>query len=201
MHAIVEADVSRRTGLEAPHMRRLVALIDGIRAESGRPVPDPDPADGGTEARLLLLLETPGPAVGSTGMVSRDNPAPTARNLSRFLDSAGIARIDTLIWNAVPFVIHAPGARNRAPRPAEIREGLRWLPSLLDLLPQLTVAVLAGRVAGQAFATLSAARPKLPVVEMPHPSPTIVCTSPAIPARIASALAEAATQLRGGTDA
>ena len=59
---------------------------------TGRPVPDADPADGGIGARCLLLLETPGPSIGRTGFVSRDNPTPTAGNLRRFLPGRPIAR-------------------------------------------------------------------------------------------------------------
>lgn len=186
------------TGLDAPHMRPLAAFAARLRDDLGRPVPDADPDDGGVAARLLLLLETPGPSIPHTGVVSRDNPTPTGANLRRFLDEAGIGRGEMLLWNAIPFVIHAPGARNRAPRRAEVAEGLQCLPPLLDLLPDLRVAVLAGRVAGSAEPALRQARPNLPVLLMPHPSPTIVCTSPEIPARIRAALAAAAAILRGG---
>lgn len=177
------------------HLAPLLGFAAELRRTTGRPVPDADPADGGTAARLLLLLETPGPAITRTGIVSRDNPTPTAANLRRFLAAAGIARGETLIWNAVPFVIHAPGARNRAPLRAEIRQGLALLPPLLRLLPRLRVAVLAGRVAGEAEGTLRAARPALEVLRMPHPSPTYVCTSPDVPRRIASTLAHASALL------
>lgn len=158
-------------------------------------MPEPDPLDGGAEARLLLLLETPGPAVGRTGLVTRDGANGTAANLFRFLGEAGIPRRETLIWNAVPWVIHAPGALNRAPRVPEIRDGQGYLAPLLAALPRLAVAVLSGRVAGLARPTLEALRPGLPLVAIPHPSPTIVCTSPAIPARIRAGLAEAAVLL------
>lgn len=178
----------------------LERLVKALRAESGRAVPGFDPCDGGADARLLLLLETPGPRIDRAGgVVSRDNPTGTGRNLRRFLEAAGIGRADTVIWNAVPWVIHAPGARNRAPRAAEVQAGLAALPRLLDLLPRLKVAVLAGRVAGQARGLLEAARPGLAVLAMPHPSPTIVCTSPAVPARIAATLA-AARALLGESD-
>jgi uracil-DNA glycosylase len=187
---------ARRAALAEPHMAPLAAFAARLRAATGRPVPDADPADGGTGARLLLLLETPGPAILRTALVSRDNPAPTAANLRRFLAAAGIARAETLIWNAVPFVIHAPGARNRAPGTAERTAGLALLPPLLDLLSHLAVAVLAGRAAGAAAPALAATRPGLPVIPMPHPSPTYVCTSPEVPRRIAAALAEAAALLR-----
>jgi uracil-DNA glycosylase len=185
-HALAEA---------SPHLATLRALAGRIRAEQDRPVPEADPLDGGVTARLLLLLETPGPATGRTAFVSRDNPTGTAANLFRFLGQAGIPRTDTLIWNAVPWVIHAAGARNRAPRTAEIRAARAYLPPLVDLMPDLAVVVLSGRVAQGLAPDLAASRPGLPVVAIPHPSPTYVCTSPVVPARIAAGLAEAARHL------
>lgn len=185
---------ARAAARGAPHVAALARHVEAMRARRGD-VPDVDPADGGVEARLLLLLETPGPGAEPLRFVSRDNPTGTAANIRRFTAAAGIARGDTAIWNAVPWVIHAPGARNRAPRRGEVAAGLAELPGFLALLPRLAVAVLAGRVAGEARATIEAARPGLPVLLMPHPSPTIVCTSPAIAARIGAALAEAARLL------
>jgi uracil-DNA glycosylase len=166
-------------------------------AVDGRRIPRLDPLDGGAAARLLILLESYGPRGGDDPVVSRDTPTGTSRNLDRFLHQAGIARADTILWNAVPWVIHAPGAPNRAPRRAEIAEGLAALPPFLALLPRLRVVVLAGRVAAMAEPTVRAARPDAAVLRMPHPSPTFVCTSPDVPRRIAKALATAAEQLRG----
>ena len=167
-------------------LRRFTAAIRARRGDT----PEIDPLDGGTSARLLLLLETPGPAIVGPGMVSADNQTPTARNLRRFWAEAGLHRSNRLIWNAVPWIIHA-GGRNRAPTRAEIRAGLAELPPLLALAP-FEVAVLAGRTAAQAAPLLPAC---IKVLTMPHPSPTIVCTSPEIPRRIAAALAEAAAHL------
>jgi uracil-DNA glycosylase len=189
---------ARRAMVEAAHIAPIRALARRIAAERGAPVPDPDPLDGGVGARLLLLLETPGPMVLRTGFVSRDSANGTAANLFRFLREAEIARRDTLIWNAVPWVIHAPGALNRSPRPAEAREAAPYLAPLLDFLPGLAVAVLAGRFAGRCAPALAALRPGLPLVAIPHPSPTYVCTSPEVPARIRRGLAEAAAVLREG---
>lgn len=189
------AELARRRSLaRGRHVAPLKPLLDAIRARHGE-VPDPDPLDGGTEARLLLLLETPGPRIRRTGFVSRDNPAETAANLFRALQAAGIARRDTLIWNAVPWVIHPEGALNRTPTRPEIAAGLTHLAPLLHGLPVLRVVVLAGRVAGMAEPLLGTLRPTLPVLRMPHPSPTYLCTSPAHPLRIAAVLREAAGHL------
>lgn len=189
---------ARRAALVAPHMQPLARFTEALRAQTGRLVPDADPADGGVAARLLLLLETPGPTMPATSLVSSDNPTPTGANLRRFLGAAGIARADLLIWNTVPFFIHAAGAANRPPRAAERAAGLALLPPLLELLPRLAVAVLAGRFAQLAAPVLQAARPRLPVLAMPHPSPVYTCTDPALPRRIIAVLAEAASLLRAG---
>ena len=186
-----EVFAARRALLDRPHLRLLLELAKRIACERGAAVPAPDPLDGGIDARLLLLLETPGPAIGRTGIVSRDNPTGTAANLFRFLREAGIPRSDTLIWNAVPWVIHQPAAKNRAPRRQEVATALPYLGPLLDLLPNLTAIVLAGRVAGGMVTPLRALRPGLPVFAIPHPSPTYVCTSPKVAERIRSGLAEA----------
>lgn len=187
---------ARRALVDAPHIAPIRALARRIADERRAPVPDPDPLDGGVNARMLLLLETPGPAVVRTGFVTRDSATGTAANLFRFLAEAGIPRADTLIWNVVPWVIHAPGALNRAPRRAELRAAEPYLAPLLDLLPGLAVTVLAGRFAGEARPAFEALRPGLPVVGVPHPSPTYVCTAPAVPERIRAGMAEAAVILR-----
>lgn len=189
---------ARRALLDAPHLRPLRDLVRRIASERAAPVPDPDPLDGGIEARLLLLLETPGPAIVRTGFVSRDNATGTAANLFRFLAEAGIARRDTLIWNAIPWVIHAEGALNRAPRRSETRAGEPYLAPLLACLPVLRVVVLAGRVAGESREALARLRPDLPILAVPHPSPTYVCTSPGVPERIRHGLRQAAATLAFG---
>ncbi|KAB1070656.1 uracil-DNA glycosylase [Methylobacterium planeticum] len=188
---------ARRAAVEAPHLAPLRALARAIAAERGAPVPDPDPLDGGVGARMLLLLETPGPAIVKTGFVSRDNATGTAANLFRFLAEAEIARRDTLIWNTIPWVIHPEGALNRAPRRSEMTAAGPYLAPLLACLPALAVAVLSGRFAAGARPALAALRPGLPIVEIPHPSPTYVCTSPQVGTRIRTGLAEASALLRG----
>ena len=174
----------------AAGMDRLRGFAAGVRAAHG-PTPDFDPADGGEAARMLLLLETPGPAIWRTGFVSMDNPTGTSANLRRFLAEAGVPRSQIAIWNTVPWVIHT-GGPNRAPRMAEIRAGLAVLPGLLPLLPELRCVVLAGRIAAMAGPVIEAVRRDLVRIAVPHPSPTYVCTSPDISHRIVAGLAQAA---------
>jgi hypothetical protein len=124
---------ARRVALGAPRMAPLRAFAAGLRAVHGA-TPDFDPADAGLAARVLLRLETPGPAIGRTGFVSMDNPTGTSANLRRFLAEAGLDRSRLAIWNTVPWVIHT-GGPNRAPKAAETRGGLAALPALLPHLP------------------------------------------------------------------
>ncbi|MCI9878811.1 MULTISPECIES: uracil-DNA glycosylase [Methylobacterium] len=189
---------ARKALLDSPHIAPIRALARQIAQARGAEVPDPDPLDGGIEARLLLLLETPGPSIRGTGFVSRDNPTGTAANLFRFLAEAGIARRDSLIWNTIPWVIHAPGASNRAPRRSEVTQALPCLAPLLACLPRLGVVVLSGRVAGLARNALETLRPDLTVIAVPHPSPTYVCTAPSVAERIRAGLAEAQACIAGG---
>lgn len=174
----------------APLERWRLALMAG-----GRAVPHFDPADGGVGARLLILLETPGAGMTAADRVTADNRSGTARNLTRFLGEAGIARADRVIWNVVPWIVQRPGVRNRPLTRGEIAEGAATVPALLDLLPALRAVVLAGRPAAAAGPAVAAHRPGVALLEMPHPSPTIVCTSPAVGERIRAALARAAAVL------
>lgn len=151
--------------------------------------------DGGIGARILMLLETPGPSSAPLRFVSRDNSTGTAANIRRFCTAAGIARTEMILWNTVPWVIHEPGARNRPPRRGEIAAGLAELPAFMALLPRLLIVILAGRVAAEARPLLAATRPELLVFHMPHPSPTFVCTLPSIPARIGAVLTDVALAL------
>jgi uracil-DNA glycosylase len=189
----------RRALLLRPAMRPLAVFAAHLRAELREPVPDVDPCDGGTAAPVLMLLERPGLGALGAGFVSRDNATPTARNIRRFTETAGLQRNETVIWNVVPWAGADARGRNQAPRPDELRAGLGWLPPFLALLPRLSVAVLAGRVARLAAETLERERPRLRVLAMPHPSPTIVCTHPRIRVEILSTLQQAASALRTET--
>ena len=158
--------VRRRGLLTTPRMAPLAAYCEGLR-RPGLEVPDLDPLDGGVGARLLLLLEKPGPktspARGGTGFVSFDNPDPTARVARRFAEEAGIAREARAVWNVCPWWNGTIGFEA-----AEGRAGLAELPAFLDLMPSLTVAVCVGRKAEAGRALME--RRGLRVFASAHPS-------------------------------
>jgi uracil-DNA glycosylase len=184
---------ARLKQLRSSHMR----LLERWRETLVNPdrLPHFDPADGGTNARILLLLETPAPSARpGPRFASRDNASGSAVNLRRYVDQAGLDRRDLIQWNAVPW---AAGEREkRRLTRQEIREGLATLPTLLALLPRLRCVLLVGRVAQEARPVIEAILPNLAVLAMPHPSPANVCTSPSVAVEIEAVLAHAARLLR-----
>nr|WP_277754459.1 MULTISPECIES: uracil-DNA glycosylase family protein [Rosenbergiella] len=183
----------RLAAVTEPHVAALNSWVSG-RRQAGVELPWFDPADGGSGAGLLVLLQSPARSSPSPRFVSRDNPGPAQQNLGRFLTEAGIARRDSVLWNTVPWVSDGPQKR---PSAADIRTGCAWLEDVLAHLPALRVVVLAGAVAAQARGTASHLRPGVTVLTMPHPSPLSLCTSPAVPENIRRVLREARAALAG----
>jgi 8-oxo-dGTP pyrophosphatase MutT (NUDIX family) len=167
--ATPEEIAGRRAHLEAPHMACLAAFAMELRGRLPGFVPDMDPLDGGVRARILLLLEKPGPQAGRTGLVSRDNPSPTSAALRAFLEEAGLPREETLLWNVVPAWNGTIRLTSR-----ELRDGPGHLPTLLALLPRLDTAILVGRQARRAEPHLSGLR----VLRSAHPSPQVRAAFP-----------------------
>jgi len=169
----------RRAALGAPHMVPLERLVAALREQyPGREIPHADPADGGIEARALLLLEAPGPQSVATGFVSRDSPNATARNLRSLLADARIAREAVLVWNVVPWYV-GDGRRIRPVDGGDIDEAFAHLETLLALLTRLETIVLLGRKAQQIERRLFAWRDRVDVVHTWHPSPQVFNISPA----------------------
>ena len=175
----------RRAMLTLPHAAPLAAYAAGLRAAGpGVPapgrlapdfkvpdfkvanfkVPDFDPLDGGTGARVLFVLEKPGPGIVPGGFVSRDNDTPTAQAIHGFMRQAGLPRAETVLWNLVPW-----WNGTTAITAAERLAGAAALRGLLPLLPGLDTAVLVGRTAGAARPMLDGLR----VLSSAHPSPQV----------------------------
>ncbi len=157
--------------LSSPHVAPLAAYAARLRSQCGIEVADFDPLDGGVEARVLFLLEKPGPMTSpsrprreGSGFISRDNDGATAETMRRFMLEAGLPRHDTAIWNVVPW-----WNGTIAITAAERTAGLLELRNLLPLLPRLHTAVLVGRTAALARPALG----RLRVLESAHPSPQV----------------------------
>ena len=177
------AEEKRRLGmLSSPHMKPLTDYAAALRANFGEQyhIPNFDPCDGGVNARVLLLLEAPGPKAAGTksssGFVSSNNPDPTAKNLWNLIHNAGIPRMDTLIWNIVPWYV-GTGTHILPVKSADIRQALPYLKELLALLPHLEQIVLVGRKSQSAERHISLLT-SLPIRHTYHMSALVFNTSP-----------------------
>lgn len=166
---------ARRTRVDEPHVAPLNDLVRSWR-QDGRFVPWVDPDGGGTAARVLVLMEAPGPATvaaGDLGFSSEDNPDPTARILKALREESGLARGDYLRWNVVPWALLGEGGRHRPPKVDDLVEAGPALRQLVGALPELRVVVTFGAPAlNGAMRLLTVEEPPrlLPVLGVPHPS-------------------------------
>lgn len=134
-----------------------------------REVPAFDPCDGGTTARILVLLEAPGPRAVCSSFVSRNNPDQTAKNVNELLRKAGIPRQDTIIWNVVPWYI-GYGDRIRKATREDIVVALPYLRGVIKRLRNLRAIVLLGDAAKKAGAEIGWPC-EIKMFHAPHPSP------------------------------
>ena len=128
--------------LDEPHVRSLMDLLRSWET-AARSFPNIDPMNGGVNARVLFLQETPGPKAVGTRFVSRSNPDPTAQNAGKALDQAGFAWTDYLRWNVVPYYI-SDISKNVNASGDQIREAAHYTQAFLDILTKLRVVVFSG---------------------------------------------------------
>lgn len=165
----------RRARVDEPHVAPLNELVRSWRRE-GRFVPWVDPDGGGTAARVLVLMEAPGPATvaaGDLGFSSEDNPDPTARIFQVLREESGLARGDYLRWNVVPWALRGEDGRHRPPKVDDLVEAGPALRQLVGALPGLRVVVTFGAPALTGMMRLLTVEepPRLlPVLGVPHPS-------------------------------
>jgi hypothetical protein len=100
----------RRSKLDEPHVAPLNQWVRSLRSRLGPSsiVPWFDPADGGINARILWLLEAPGPRSTEqrgSGIISCDNNDGAAENTWRTRTEAGVDRRDVVHWNVIPYYI------------------------------------------------------------------------------------------------
>lgn len=155
-------------------------LVSRIRKECNlnREVPDFDPRNGNEAAKYLFLLEAPGPKAVQTGLISFDNPDPTAGNFREQLAVAGISRHEIAIWNVVPWYIgNEAGTAIRAAKGEDVRAGMEYLKPLVSAMPNLSCIILVGAAARQAHLYLSGLTTAR-IVGCHHPSARVLNTNP-----------------------
>src|SRR5512139_3110379 len=87
----------------------------------------------------LIVLESPGPQVKSTGIVSPSNQDETAKEMQRLISIAfdNKAQDGVLCWNAIPWFL------DRSPRAADVAEAKYLHGELLSLIsPNLRYVLL-----------------------------------------------------------
>lgn len=169
------AEVERRQELwrEGSHVSGLRDYVRTIERD-GYMVPLFDPADAGTLARTVIVLEAPGTMADATkgsGFISVDNADQTARNCWRARNEVGLFE-GVLHWNIVPWYL---GVATKKPTAVQLADGAVRLRQLLDLLPNLETVVLCGEYAKEGYRSyvsrlFSGNGPD--AIETWHPSPS-----------------------------
>lgn len=160
--------------MTAAHLGNLFELLGSWRHPEGKPerfVPGFDPHSGGDRSKVLVLMESPGPATiaqGATAISSEDNPGPTAKAFRAARIESGLARDQYLRWNVVPWALP------RSPTVSDLEEARPALGQLLDVLTDVRAIVTFGTPALTGVMrhfTLSDDVRVVPVLAAPHPSP------------------------------
>ncbi|HAX5140077.1 TPA: hypothetical protein JZG67_004633 [Escherichia coli] len=112
------------------------------------------------------------------GVDTQDNPGPSQQNLNSFLKQAKIKRENIIIWNTIPWLtLHN---ENVSPTKENINKGIAIIKTLMPLLKNISIVILAGAVALQTRKFFVQAYPDVVLLSMPHPSPLSLCRSPSV---------------------
>ncbi|MDD5370319.1 MAG: uracil-DNA glycosylase [Anaerolineaceae bacterium] len=192
----------REAEIDSPHVAPLNAWVRTLRNRLGLNaiVPWFDPQDGGCEARILWLLEAPGPKAtrerGGSGFISCNNNDGTALNTWETREEAGVSRKLVVHWNVIPYYI-GTDTKIRAYNPNDIAAVGPFILELISLLPRLKVVILGGEAARKVWQDFSPSHKKLHAIECPHPSPTNLNTRPGNRDQVIDAWREALKYIRG----
>ena len=146
--------------LRIPRIAPITDLVISLRAQGRGDVPYVAPIYGGTQARLLTVLTSPGTATHAaprgTGFLCIENPDPAAANVKNLLADAGIKAVDLVPWNASPWF-----TKDAKPTAAELEAGVDPWIQLMALLPELRTIMLLGRAAKDGWNRVIRRRPEL----------------------------------------
>lgn len=173
LRAASEREKRLREVHSAPQVAGLNAWVASHNSRSTQRMPWFDPGDAGNEARVLFLLESPGPksdAAQGSGIISVDNDDQTAKNLWSLRAKAGLIK-HAIHWNIVPAYLGTVEKRVNAPSPSQVADGVSLLADVVALLPELQVVVPMGTPAKRGWGLFCQKHPNNLVV-MPtwHPS-------------------------------
>ena len=101
-------------------------------------------------------MEAPGPKAKTSGIISIENDDPTANNLKKQLEAAGIEPQDIALWNVVPWFIGKKNSTSiRAATGQDVKDGSKYLELLVHAMPNLKCIFLVGGAARRAHLDLS----------------------------------------------
>lgn len=143
-----------------------------------REVPDFDPKNGNEKAKFLFLLEAPGPKAIKTGLISFNNPDPTARNFKKQIDQAGINLNELAVWNVVPWYLGNESKRTiRSAKSSDIEAALKYLKLVITAIKPLKCIILVGGAARKSHIALSRIT-TVRIFSCHHPSAKVMNTNP-----------------------
>jgi hypothetical protein len=151
------------------HARRLNEYVAANHI-SRKSMPYFEPLDGGIEARVLILLESPTRSDPYPRFASRDNRSPTQVNLKQCVDQSALPRKDSVLWNAYPWLPDEFSAHRALPI-ASTTKGMQALPGVLKMLPNLEVPVLTGSLARHASSVIRRYISCIAIIETFYPIP------------------------------
>lgn len=214
-------EITRREAqIDLPHAAPLNRWVRALRERLGPNaiVPWFDPADGGIEARILWLLEAPGPKAtrerGGSGFISCNNNDASAQNTWQTREEAGVPRKLVVHWNAIPYYIGSE-TKIRAFNRGDVAAVGPLLAELLGLVGwqrttsaagmvrcqrtlHLQVVILGGKAAQRVWGEYGPQDGRLHIIECPHPSPTNLNTRPGNRERVVEAWREALRVVNAG---
>lgn len=186
----------REMEIDLPHVAPLNNWVRSLRKMLGPDaiIPWFDPRDGGCDAQILWLLQSPGPKAtrerGGSGFISCNNNDITAKNTWETREEAGVPRKMVVHWNAIPYYI-GTATKIRAYDHNDIAAVGPLLSDLLNLLPRLRVVILGGKAAQEVWRNYAPTDKTFHIIECPNPSPSNLNTRPGNRALIVDAWREA----------
>lgn len=167
---------SKTDRVRAPHVSPLNDLVRAWRLQwPHRSMLWFDPDDGGIEARVLILMEAPGPRnipADTHGFCTEDNADPTARSLAQERARAGLERADYVRWNIVPWLPVGTDGTWQSPRPSDLDEAMEPLTQVREFLPDLQLVITVGRPALHGWTRQQTVfhQDVVPLLAVPHQS-------------------------------